>query len=81
MISLVPLLLIRVQMSHPVVKSTLMIILFFPFSTVFFSTPLQTLVLMLDPVTYYVLLVPATVPVILFFFFSAWMGWQLFVNN
>ena len=36
---------------------------------------------MLDPVTYYLLLIPASVPVFLFFTYWAWMGWQLFVNN
>ena len=36
---------------------------------------------MLDPVTYYILLVPASIPVIFTFYYTAWLGWQLFVNN
>jgi len=35
----------------------------------------------LDPVTYYLLLVPALIPVFVFFSYFAWLGWQLFVNN
>ena len=37
--------------------------------------------LMLDPVSYYLLLVPAALPVVLVFCYTSWLGWQLFVNN
>ena len=36
---------------------------------------------MLEPVTYYLLLVPAALPVVLVFCYTSWLGWQLFVNN
>jgi len=36
---------------------------------------------MLDPFLYYLLLVPASIPVILVFLYISWLGWQLFVNN
>ena len=36
---------------------------------------------MLDPVLYWLLLLPATIPVFLLASYSAWLGWQLFINN
>ena len=35
----------------------------------------------LDPVTYYMLLLPTTLPVILFFLILAWIGRKFFTNN
>ena len=52
--------------------------------TFFISTFLNLLQFMddpLDPVTYYIVLFPATVLVGLFFSYWAWLGWQLFINN
>ena len=42
---------------------------------------IQSLVLMLDPALYYLLLVPASLPVLLIFCYTSWLGWQMFVNN
>ena len=42
---------------------------------------IQSLVSMLDPALYYLLLVPASLPVLLIFCYTSWLGWQMFVNN
>jgi len=36
---------------------------------------------MLDPITYCLLLLPASLPVLLALYYTAWLGWQLFINN
>ena len=41
----------------------------------------KTLVLMISPLLYYILLVPVSLPVLLLFCYTSWLGWQLFVNN
>jgi len=35
----------------------------------------------MDPVLYYILVVPALVPVLILLSYCAWLGWQLFINN
>lgn len=42
---------------------------------------IQSMVSMLDPALYYLLLVPASLPVLLIFCYTSWLGWQMFVNN
>ena len=36
---------------------------------------------MLDTWLYYLLLIPASFPILIIFCYTSWLGWQLFINN